>query len=571
MLPIFVKTYLPFMSNFTDDIMTIRELPIVNVVGAYVKLKNTGTSMSGLCPFHNEKTPSLHIFKKTNSFKCFGCGKSGSVIDFVMEYKKLEFGEALKLLAEENGIVLSKSEPNFTSKFLVEQNNYYKRVLSKSQEPLDYLQSRGFDNDILAKFEIGFASRTNDLLRDFLNSKFPQKETEIDAFLKQNHIFFDRITFPVWSKSGRIIGFQARAIYSDSQVKYLNSRDSDIFKKGSNLYALNFAKMSNKKWCVLVEGNFDVIRLHSLGVTNSVAPMGTALTSEQAKLLRQFFDEIVICYDSDSAGKKATLKALEILLNEDFVVKIVSLPEGQDPDSYFRENNEAEQFFENEKLDWIDFLYSKAKNEDDIEKKIEIQNLTLKIAKGIIPDVRRRVSVETIEKRFREVTKTNNNFHLNNISIQYIAVMSRYGSNFRVVGNNEVDSIFVSMANTLDLNEIVLGNGLEGVQSIIDSCDDYSEFQSKMYNYEGGLFLKMISKLNLKGDFPELSFVSAEDFPFVLRDILQLRICIEKIDEKIEKLKQNPSEENLILIRKMVEIKENFKKREQKLLAFKNN
>lgn len=559
------------MTSFDDDIQTIRDLPIVNVVGAFIKLKPAGTTMSASCPFHNEKTASFHIFKKTNTFKCFGCGKSGSVIDFVMEYKKVEFMEALKILAEENGIVLSKSEPDFTSKFLVEQNNYYKRILSSHKEALNYLQSRGFENEIITRFELGFANKENDMLWHWLNKKFPQEATKLEPFLKENQIFFNRITFPVWSKSGRLIGFQARTIFDDSQAKYLNSKDSDLFKKGNNLYALNFAKMSNKKCCVLVEGNFDVIRLHSLGVTNCVAPMGTALTIDQAKLLKQFFTEIVVCYDGDSAGKKATLKALEILLNEDFIVKIVSLPEGQDPDSYFRHNPEAEGFLEKEKLDWIDFLYAKSDSQEDIENKIQIQNLALKIANGIVPDVRRRVSIQAVEKRFNGIAKTTDNLRLDNISVQYVATMVKYGSEFRMVGNNEFDNVFISMANTLDINEIVLGSGLEGVQSIIYSCETYSEFQNKMFNYEGGMFLKMLSKTNLKDDFPEISFVSAQDFPFVLRDILQLRICIQKIEQNIQKLKAEPNEQHLDSIKKFVEIKEKFRAKEQKLLAFKNN
>jgi DNA primase catalytic core len=475
----------------------------------------------------------------------------------------------LKILAEENGIVLSKSEPDFTSKFLVEQNNYYKRILSSHREALNYLQSRGFENEIITRFELGFANKENDLLRNWLNKKFPQEATKIEPFLKENQIFFNRITFPVWSKSGRLIGFQARTIFDDSQAKYLNSKDSDLFKKGNNLYALNFAKMSNKKCCVLVEGNFDVIRLHSIGVTNCVAPMGTALTIEQAKLLKQFFDEIVICYDGDSAGKKATLKALEILLNEDFIVKIVSLPEGQDPDSYFRHNPEAEGFLEKEKLDWIDFLYAKSDSQEDIENKIQIQNLALKIANGIVPDVRRRVSIQAVEKRFNGIAKTTDNLRLDNISFQYVAVMVKYGSEFRALGNKDFENIFISMANTLDINEIVLGSGLEGVQSIIDSCETYSEFQNKMFNYEGGMFLKMLSKTNLKDDFPEISFVSAQDFPFVLRDILQLRICIQKIEQNIETLKAEPNEEHLDSIKKLVQTKENFRAKEQKLLVFK--
>ena len=204
-----------------------------------------------------------------------------------------------------------------------------------------------------------------------------------------------------------------------------------------------------------------------------------------------------------------------------------------------------------------------------IENKIQIQNLALKIANGIVPDVRRRVSIQAVEKRFNGIAKTTDNLRLDNISVQYVATMVKYGSEFRMVGNNEFDNVFISMANTLDINEIVLGSGLEGVQSIIDSCETYSEFQNKMFNYEGGMFLKMLSKTNLKDDFPEISFVSAQDFPFVLRDILQLRICIQKIEQNIETLKAEPNEEHLDSIKKLVQTKENFRAKEQKLLVFK--
>lgn len=329
---------------------------IVDVISERVRLKKAGRNFTGLCPFHNEKTPSFSVSQEKQIYKCFGCGEAGNVISFVMKDKNLPFIEAVKYLANRANIPLKlgngeQSQSNRKKELLykvnVEVAKFFFSNLMNNQNAKEYFLNRGIKEETIKKFGLGYANDSWNSLMFYLRKKGINDGLLEEAGLisvnkekgRKYDRFRNRVMFPVFDYQGKVIGFGGRVL-DDSKPKYLNSPETLVFQKGTNLYGLNFALKHNmsERYFVIVEGYMDLISLHQYGITNVVASLGTALTINQARLLKRYADKVVISYDADLAGQMATLRGLEILRTAGFDVRVLSIPQGKDPDEYVRSN-----------------------------------------------------------------------------------------------------------------------------------------------------------------------------------------------------------------------------------------
>ncbi len=329
---------------------------IADVIGERVKLKKASRGYVGLCPFHQEDTPSFHVYTDTQSYFCFGCNKAGDVYTFLMEYEHIEFREALEILAGYAGIELPKYEKqqggktdreilNLTQKFYEDNLRSNVGVVARA-----YMERRKLDSSDISRFSLGYSLNAWDSLVLYLRQHGISDKQMFDLGLASQgkyglyDKFRGRLMFPIRNVAGNVIAFGGRLIDGDG-AKYLNSSESTVFNKGKNLYLLDRARNSirEKKRVILVEGYMDAIRLHKCGFTETVASLGTSLTVEQAKLLSKYADKCYICYDSDSAGQSATMRGMYILAENGLDVHVINLPEGKDPDE-FLSNNSPEKF-----------------------------------------------------------------------------------------------------------------------------------------------------------------------------------------------------------------------------------
>lgn len=331
-----------------------QENDIIDIISESVKLKRTGRNYIGLCPFHNDKSPSFSVSQDKQIYKCFSCGEAGNVITFVMKNKNLNFIEALKLLADKANIPLSTGDENTSEiekkknqlfELNAEAGRYLFKNLVNNEMARDYLTQRGITNQTIKRFGLGFAKDGWQNIRNYMKSKGYTEEQllEVGLIIKSEKSktlydrFRNRLMFPVFDIKGRVIGFGGR-VFDDSKPKYLNSPETILFKKGVNLYGLNFA-IKNKiqdRYFIIVEGYMDCISLHQYGITNVVASLGTALTVNQARLLKRYADKVIISYDADFAGQTATIRGLEILKEAGFEVRVLQIPDGKDPDEFVR-------------------------------------------------------------------------------------------------------------------------------------------------------------------------------------------------------------------------------------------
>ena len=329
---------------------------IVDVISERVRLRKAGRNFTGLCPFHNEKTPSFSVSQEKQIYKCFGCGEAGNVISFVMKEKNLPFIEAVKYLANRANIPLemnngekskSAKKKELLYRVNVEAAKFFFSNLMNNQNAKEYFLNRGIKEETIKKFGLGFANDSWNSLMFYLRKKGINdtllEEAGLISVNKEKGSKYDRfrnrVIFPVFDYQGRVIGFGGRVL-DDSKPKYLNSPETLVFQKGTNLYGLNFALKHNmsERYFVIVEGYMDLISLHQYGITNVVASLGTALTINQARLLKRYADKVIISYDADMAGQMATLRGLEILRTAGFDVRVLNIPQGKDPDEYVRSN-----------------------------------------------------------------------------------------------------------------------------------------------------------------------------------------------------------------------------------------
>lgn len=329
---------------------------IVDIISENVRLKKSGRNYVGLCPFHNDKSPSLSVSQDKQIYKCFSCGEAGNVITFVMKYKKLTFYEASKYLADKAGIPLelgNAKESQITKKkellykVNTEAARYYFYNLQRTSFAKEYFLKRGIREEVIKRFGLGYAQdRWHDLIMYLKKKGFNENLLlEAGVILKSEKKgntydrFRNRVMFPVFDVRGKVIGFGGRVL-DDSKPKYLNSPETVIFHKGTNLYGLNFATKNKleQDYIIIVEGYMDLISLHQHGITNTVASLGTALTINQARLLKRYVNKVIISYDADVAGQTATLRGLEILRHAGLDVKVLKVPQGKDPDEFVRNN-----------------------------------------------------------------------------------------------------------------------------------------------------------------------------------------------------------------------------------------
>ena len=343
--------------RYSDDIIEEVRMKndIVDVVSQYVKLTRRGSTYFGLCPFHNEKTPSFSVTPSKQMYYCFGCGAGGNVFNFVMEYENYTFGEALQHLADRAGVQLPKIEYSREARqkaeeraALLEINKlaaryfYYQLRRESGKTAYAYLTGRGLSEETIKKFGLGYSDKFSDDLYKFLKSKNYSDTLLRDSGLfnvDERHGMYDkfwnRVIFPIMDVNNRVIGFGGR-VMGDGKPKYLNSPETKIFDKSRNLYGLNVARTTRKNYLILCEGYMDVISMHQAGFTNAVASLGTALTSGHASLLKRYTQEVLLLYDSDDAGVRAALRAIPILREAGVTSRVVNLRPHKDPDEFIK-------------------------------------------------------------------------------------------------------------------------------------------------------------------------------------------------------------------------------------------
>ena len=328
---------------------------IVDVISGYVKLQKKGSSYFGLCPFHNEKSPSFSVSRQKQMYYCFGCGAGGNVFTFVMEYENFTFQEAVKSLADRAGVALPEIEMDAESRrqASVRQQlldiqkaaaKYYYYILSRPEgrQALDYLTGRGLTKETLIHFGLGYSPKSGNGLYHYL-----KQSGYSDALIKESGLvtydekrgphdkFWNRAIFPIMDANNRVVGFGGR-VMGEGEPKYLNSPETKIFDKSRTLYGLNFARVSRKPYFIICEGYMDVISMHQAGFTNTIASLGTAFTSPHASLIKRYVDEVYLAYDSDGAGVKAALRAIPILKEAGLKIKIIHMNPYKDPDEFIK-------------------------------------------------------------------------------------------------------------------------------------------------------------------------------------------------------------------------------------------
>ena len=377
-----------------DNINEIRNsIDIVDVISKYVPLALRGKNYFGVCPFHDDHSPSMSVSKDKQIYKCFSCGATGNVFNFVMDYENVSFPEALKILSDITGISITgvnvKSSHKEVNKSLYDiydvSSKLYINNLNTSYgvNAKEYLHNRGINDDLIREFDIGLSLKERDLLTRLLVKKnFSEKDMLDSGLIVRNDyglsdIYINRIMFPLYDVSGKIVGYSGRIYNGEDTSKYINTRETAIFKKGEMLYNYHRAKESCRKKNVVIitEGFMDVIRLHSVGITNVVAAMGTAFTKDHVKLIRKLARDVILLFDGDEAGAHATLSCSDLLLQYNISSKIVRLPENLDPDEYILKygKDRFNDLLDNP-INVMDFKLSYLKNNKDLNSSVDAAN-----------------------------------------------------------------------------------------------------------------------------------------------------------------------------------------------------
>lgn len=394
--------------SFTDEFLTQlrNRCDIEDIIGRYVNLKKTGSSTVGLCPFHSERTPSFHVSGRKQMFYCFGCHKGGDVITFIMEAEHLPYVDAVVFLANMVGLPVPQKNVFDTEiaelrKRILEINRaaarFYFDTLFKPEGKagLEYFKNRKLTPTTVRRFGLGYAPDSWDsLLKHLLEKGYALDDIKAAGLAIQSKTggkhfdrFRSRCMFPIIDHRGNVIGFGGRTMDANNPAKYLNSSENLVFKKGQNLFALNIAKNTKETCLILCEGYMDVISLHQAGFDNAVASLGTALTPDQARLIRRYTENVVVCYDSDAAGKKATQRALEILPPAGLNVRVMTVTGGKDPDDMMKEEGGKEKFRRllDASFNSVDYRFSETLAKYDISVDTEKIECLKKMAEIIAP------------------------------------------------------------------------------------------------------------------------------------------------------------------------------------------
>ncbi len=536
-----------FSNDFKDEVKD--RIDIVDVVSDYVVLKKSGKNYKGLCPFHQEKTPSFTVNPANQFYHCFGCGAGGDVFSFLMDIEHITFFESLKMAAERVGLDLpnqskeQKQVSNLRDK-IFEINNlsarFYNYLLlnhKTGKKALNYLKNRGFTKKDIKEFSLGFAPDKWTALYKFLSNKGYSKENMIKAGLlikKSRQKFYDRfrnrIIFPIFNSRGEVLAFGGRIIDDEiNQPKYLNSPDTMVYDKSDNLYGLNWAKYPMRKEddAIIMEGYTDVLTAHIYNIKNTVASLGTSLTQKQARLLKRYVSKVYIAYDSDTAGAKATLRGLDILKKEGLNLRVIKLPEDTDPDDYLKEKgkNAFLELKENA-LSFIEFKVENVitrTNINDADDKVNISHEIIDILAEINDPIERDVYSHDIANKInvdgdlllQEVEKK----YKNNSNTQDKITKNRYTKN----GNN------VNKTNSLkSINEIE--------RKLIKIYIDYPEYRPLIKNNINLDYLlskkakKIIKKLFLLSQNENINNLLSKFDNENIKDIMMKLIVEEKIE-----------------------------------------
>lgn len=395
---------MPLPDGFLDELKLNND--IVSVMSSYVNLKRAGRDYVCSCPFHSEKTPSCHIYTENQSFYCFGCGAGGDVINFIRRIESLDYIESVRFLAQRAGMNMPEDANDKTAMQrtrMLEMNREAARffrdqlISPGGEEGWRYLIDRGLTPNTIKRYGLGYAADDWHTLRLFMKSKGYTDFELADAALiaRNNNNFYDkfrhRVMFPIIDRRGNIIGFGGRTLEKDAPAKYLNSDETLVFKKRSNIFSLNFAKNTKEKYFILCEGYMDVIALNQAGFTNAVATLGTAITPEQARLMKQYCDEVVISYDSDEAGQKATMKAINLLSEAGISTRVLQMDGAKDPDEYIKKYGaEAFRLLIDKSGSAISFELDKAKRGLNLDT-AEGRSAYLKKAVTLLADIDSRL------------------------------------------------------------------------------------------------------------------------------------------------------------------------------------
>ncbi len=400
---------------------------IEEVIGDFVTLKRRGSSYVACCPFHNEKTPSFHVTPSRGIYKCFGCGKAGSAVGFLMDHEQMTYPEALRYLARKYNIEVKEEEESAEqiaarqrSESLMAVSEFARNYFLKQLEGgegravgYQYYRTRGIEDATIEKWSLGWAPSGKTTFVEAARAAGYKDEFMVAAGLAIQQEdgtlidkFRERVMFPIHSLSGRVIAFSGRTLKADNPAKYVNSPETEIYVKSRNLMGVYFAKseIAKKDRCILVEGNVDVVMMHQIGITNVVASCGTSLTEEQIRIIKKFTENITIMYDGDKAGLHAALRAIGMILKEGMNPRVVFLPDGDDPDSFSRKHTleEVQEFIASHEKDGIafktDLLLAEA-GDDPLKKANLINEIADTVAE--IPDaIKRQVYVDTVARRF---------------------------------------------------------------------------------------------------------------------------------------------------------------------------
>ena len=396
---------------------------IVDVISTYVPLKKKGSSYFGLCPFHNEKSPSFSDSRDKQMYYCFGCGAGGNVYTFLMEYENFSFPEAVRFLAERAGMELPEEEMNEEARRQMDEKarlremnklaaNYFYYLLhsKRGKRGLEYFKKRGITEETIRHFGLGFADIYSDDLYRFLKSKGYKDEELKDSALVSidekrggSDKFWNRVMFPIMDVNNRVIGFGGR-VMGDGTPKYLNSRETKLFDKSRNLYGLNFARKTRKNEIILCEGYMDVISMHQAGFTNAVAALGTAFTSGHGTLLRRYTENVILSFDSDEAGQRAVLRAIPILKDAGLNVRVLDLAPHKDPDEFIKEQGK-EALEERIRKAVSSFMFqikvlAGRYNQDDPEEKTKFQHEAAKQLAEIGEPLERKNYIEAVSREY---------------------------------------------------------------------------------------------------------------------------------------------------------------------------
>lgn len=417
-----------YMSRFNEEV--IREinsrLELADIVAETVQLTRKGNRYWGLCPFHQEKTSSFSVTPDRNMFYCFGCHAGGDMITYIMKRENMDFREAVEYLANRAGVTVQKESPAARRKQerargVVAANlaaaQLYREILlsAKGKKGLEYLQERRLSPEIVEKFGLGFAPDNWNTIEDYLFKKaFSQEQVKSTGLIKRSDqqnryydLFRNRVIFPIHDQRGEVIGFGGRVL-DGSLPKYLNTPETELFSKRKNLYGLYQARqaMRNLNQALVVEGYMDCLKMHQAGIENTVATLGTAMTQEQARLLRRFVEEVVVLFDGDDAGQREALRAVEVLRAEGLKVWVVSLPGGKDPDDYLDLYGKEEflQYIQNSKVDHIEFKlnrYIETETELNLDTRIRIIKAVQKDIASLESELEKDYYVRLLSRRLQ--------------------------------------------------------------------------------------------------------------------------------------------------------------------------